>query len=134
MLAAQVADLACLREGTVARRRLAADEGVQVGQRRRAVAVLGDWLVVDVVDCGPSGHDGTRTADTGWLTEGSLALGEVGESDLEEDANAVGVRNCGDFALGISAIGVCGRGEGRGRECRDVDRARNVVRDDRGIA
>lgn len=52
MLARQVADLARLRARGVAWRLLAALERVQVREGRGAVAVSGDGLVVDVVDCG----------------------------------------------------------------------------------
>lgn len=49
MLAGQIADLAFLRGGRVARWALAALGGVKVGQRSGAVAVRRHWRVVDVV-------------------------------------------------------------------------------------
>ncbi len=58
VLAAEVAHLARRRRRLVARRRLAADVGVQVRQRRRAVAV-GHGRHVEVVGCG-AGQQWTR--------------------------------------------------------------------------
>lgn len=51
VLAGQVADLARLRARGVAGGHLAALEGVEVREGPGAVAVGGDGLVVDVVDC-----------------------------------------------------------------------------------
>jgi hypothetical protein len=51
VLAAQIANLAGLREPRVARRVLAAEKRIQVGQRLGAVAVAGDRVDVDMVDC-----------------------------------------------------------------------------------
>jgi hypothetical protein len=53
VLAAQIAHLAGCRHSGVARRGLAADEGVKVVEGLRAVAIVGDRADVDVVGLGP---------------------------------------------------------------------------------
>ena len=49
MLARQITDLAGFRKASIARRCLAADEGVHVSASASAVAVGGNGIVVDVV-------------------------------------------------------------------------------------
>jgi len=51
VLAAKVADLAGFRGRLIAGGGLAADIGVEVGERRRAVGVHGDRIHVEVVGC-----------------------------------------------------------------------------------
>jgi len=86
VLAAQVAGLARLGLAGVADGHLAALVGVEVGAGGGAVAVLGDWLLVEVV------HEGTAG---GW---------EAAEGDAEQDTDTIGSRDGGDGATERAAL------------------------------
>lgn len=86
MLAAQVAGLARLGFAGVADGHLAALVRVEVGAGCGAVAVLGDWLLVEVV------HEG---AASGW---------EAAEGDAEQDTDTVRSRDGGDGATERAAL------------------------------
>lgn len=92
MLAAQITSLARLGLAGVAGRDLAALVRVQVRASRSAVAVLGDGLLVDVVQ------------------EGATSVREARELDREADTGAISAGNGHDGAC-ERAAGL--RGEGR---------------------
>jgi hypothetical protein len=86
VLAAQVAGLARLGLAGIANGHLAALVRVEMGTGGSAVAVLRDWLLVEVV------HEGTAS---GW---------EAAEGDTEQDTDAIGSGDGGDGAAERAAL------------------------------
>lgn len=113
---AEIARLASLGVCLVADRSLAADEGIEVGQRGRAVAVFRDGRNVKVI------HE--RTA----------SLGQVRPIDLERNTYTVGIGGGRDDALNVPAIRIGSLEERRFGEGSLVDDAWRVVGNDGGIA
>lgn len=138
VFAAQIANLAGLREAGIAGRVFAAEERIQVSARSGAVAVTRNRVGMDVVDhrqvsvivvISFSNRSLTR------LTErATLLWWQVAELDLEPDTDAVGVGGGGDVTLDVASVGK-GRGvEGGIRESGGVVDSGRVADHDGGIA
>lgn len=68
-----------------------------------------------------------------WKLTERATLGQVGESNSEDDANAVRAGGGGNLALDVPTVGEGGLGKGRIRQRRHVDLSRRVVLDNSGI-
>jgi hypothetical protein len=113
MLSAQVTGLASLGLAGIAGRSLATLVGVEMSASASAVAVGGDWLLVDVVN------------------EGSTSGWEAGERDTEQDASTIGSRDTSNGTTESAAL--------LGRKSSDVAgagwaAADHGSRNDRGLS
>jgi hypothetical protein len=134
-LSAEVTGLASLRAFRVANGILKSDEGVQVGERSCAVAILRDGINVKMIHyhqllAGSLGKNLEKWRRTEWTT----LLGEVGPIELEDDALSIRVGNGSQRALDVAAIGVGCLEEGSIGKSGLVDDALRIVRRNGGIA
>jgi hypothetical protein len=117
VLAAQVTSLARLGLGRIAGRDLAALVRVQVRAGSSAVAVLGDGLLVDVVQEWTASIGKARELD-GELDTGTIGAGDGHDGACERAASFGGEGRDVAGSAGVASYNGCGR-DSRGLRARD---------------